>query len=71
MKIRFYKRCGLRVSEAKVLKARDNYAEGKRTGQMGLLKCSIQPEVADSVSKMTAREFASFSGQFSYRVKEK
>jgi hypothetical protein len=66
---RWYKRSGIRVSTKRVQKSKDGYALGKRTGSLGGLKCSIQPAVADSVDRMTLKEFASWSGQYTWRDK--
>ena len=67
-KVKFYERNGRRVNEKTVLRARDAYVKAKRTGNMGVLKCSIQLEVSKSVQRMSAREFASFSVMYTYRV---
>lgn len=69
MKVYFYKRSGQRVTKQAVLKARDQYARGKRTGLLGGLSCRIQVDVADRVEKMTAIEFCNWSGQFTYRTR--
>ena len=67
-KVRFFKRSGEAVSRAAVERARDSFAEGKRSGRLGLLRCSVQVQVAERVEAMTAEEFCRWSGQFSYRV---
>lgn len=65
---RWFKRSGQRVTEAKVRKAKASFAEAKRTGRMGTcMTCSVQPAVADCIDRMTLREFANWSGQFTYR----
>ena len=66
-KRRWFRRSGKRTTEAAVLAARDAYAAAKRTGKMGPLPCSIQPAMADSVARMTAPEFASWSGMFTWK----
>lgn len=66
---RWYKRSGIRVSEARVQKSKDAYALGKRTGSLGGLRCTIQPSVADSIDRMSLKAFASWSGQFIWKDK--
>jgi len=67
MSTRWYKRSGMKVSEAAVRKSQMNYVKGKRTGNLGGLRCSINPDVADRVEAMSLKEFASWSGQFVWR----
>ena len=67
VKVRFFKRSGEAVSRAAVERARDSYVEGKRSGRLGPLRCSVQVSVADRVASMSAEEFCRWSGQFSYR----
>lgn len=65
--IRWYRRDGRRATTKDVARARQNYAEGKRTGRMGDLRCNTNLTVADRVERMTLIEFANWSGQFTYR----
>jgi hypothetical protein len=64
---RFFHRSGKPASRREVTRARQNAAEAKRTGRCGPLACSIQPTVADRIDRMTDEEFATWSGQFTYR----
>jgi hypothetical protein len=67
MTTRFFHRSGKPASRREVERARHNAAEAKRTGRCGPLACSVQPTVADRIDRMTAEEFACWSGQFTDR----
>ena len=69
MKTYWFLRSGKRTTESKVRNAKDAYAQGKRTGKMGDLACSVQPSVADRVDQMTPKEFALWSGQYVWKEK--
>jgi hypothetical protein len=66
--VTFYYRNGEQATIREVLAAQRNYVVAKRTGRMGNLPCSVQPEVADSIERMTPTEFARWSGLFTYRT---
>jgi len=65
----FHDRRGRRVSERTVRRARDDYALAKRTGKLGPLACSIQPEVAESLERMSLFQFCCWSGSFTWKQK--
>ena len=68
----FYDRRGRRVSERTIQRARDSYALAKGiTGKLGPLSCSIQPEVADAIQRMSLFQFALWSGSFTWREIER
>lgn len=67
----YYKRDGRRVPRAAVEAAKANYVQAKRTGDMGGLRCSIQPAMADAVEQMSLTDYCSWSGQFTYRRRVK
>ncbi len=64
---RWYLRSGLRTSEATVRQAQRHTEDAKRTGRLGNLSCSIQPDVARGIRDMTITEFAMWSGLFTWR----
>ncbi len=65
--MKWFKRSGQRISKSVVQKAKDSYANAKRTGKMGTLSCSVQLALADAIDKMSLIEFVNWSGQFTYR----
>ena len=65
--MKFYRRSGQRVSKEKVTKARAAYAEGKRTGKLGHLKCAVNHEEAARIEAMSLMEFCRWSGAFTYK----
>jgi hypothetical protein len=67
MRTVWYKRSGVRTTRKAVQSAKDQYALGKRLGAIGSLRCSVQPTVADCIDKMTLDQFATWTGQFTYR----
>jgi hypothetical protein len=67
----FYRRSGERVSRKQVRQARLNYANGKRTGDLGGLPCSIQTTVADAIERMRDEDFADWSGGYTWKKKER
>jgi hypothetical protein len=64
---RWFLRSGKRISAAAVKRAQQRYAEAKRTGHLGPLPCSVRPNVADAIEKMSLKQFASWSGMFVWR----
>ena len=64
---RWYKRDGRRVSEATVASAKATHAAAKRTGRLGPLRCTVQPDIAARIDEMTLHEWANYTGQFTYR----
>jgi len=65
--MRWFRRNGRRVAESRVRASKDAYALGKRCGILDGLRCSVQENVADRIDRMTLPEFASWSGQFTWR----
>ena len=63
---RWYKRDGRRVSEATVASAKATHAAAKRTGRLGPLRCTVQPDIAARIDEMTLREWVNYTGQFTY-----
>lgn len=63
----WYRRNGARVAKRLVSRSQTDYALSKRTGRMGPLRCSIQPTVAESIERMTLKEYASWTGYFTWR----
>jgi len=71
MRTIWYKRSGQQTTRKAVQAAKDAYAAAKRTGDMGLLKCSIQPEIADAINRMSLEQFVNWGGQFTYKRVER
>lgn len=67
MPIKFFHRSGKPVTEAAVRRAQMNWVKAKRTGKLGPMTVSIQPNVADSVERMSLTEFCRYSGAFTYK----
>jgi len=65
--MKWYKRTGQRVTVQMVERAKLNFVNAKRTGQMGPIKCTVNLDVANRVEQMTLVEFANMSGMFTYR----
>ena len=69
--IRWYKRSGHKVSAKFVLRAKQSYADCKRTGSIGPLRCAVNLKLAEAIDNMSLIEFANYTGQFTYRIERK
>jgi hypothetical protein len=59
--VKFFLQNGKEVDEDHVCRAKIAYENAKRTGQIGIIKCSINIELADKISKMSNIEFAIYT----------